>query len=116
VGGESTDRPPDNENELIARRRAKLAQLREQGDDPFSVTGFSRTHLAREVRDSFGSLEGGTVRVAGRLMARRRHGRATFADLRDGSGAVQLLFRVDQLGPERYQAVGALDDGDIVGA
>jgi lysyl-tRNA synthetase class 2 len=116
VGGGSTGRPPADENELIRNRRGKLARLRERGEDPFSITGYSRTHLAAEVRDSFGTLEGATVRVAGRLMARRRHGKATFADLRDGSGTIQLLFRVDQLGEERYRGLDDLDDGDIVGA
>ncbi len=116
MGEGPADRPAANENELIRHRRAKLARLREGGKSPFSITSYRRTHLAAEVRESFDSLEGGTVRVAGRLMARRRHGKATFADLRDGSGTIQVLFRADQLGPEQYQSLGELDDGDIVGA
>jgi lysyl-tRNA synthetase class 2 len=116
VGGESTHDPLADEIELIRHRRAKLARLRQSGKDPFAITSYDRTHLAAEVRDSFDSLEGTTVRVAGRLMARRRHGKATFADLRDSSGTIQLLFRVDQLGQEQYGRLDELDDGDIIGA
>jgi len=107
---------PETEGELVRQRREKLARLRGQGEDPFRVTRFERTHLAAQIHDGFEALEGATVRVAGRLMARRRHGKATFADLADGSGHMQLLFRVDQVGREQYEALGELDDGDVIGA
>lgn len=97
------------------QRREKLARLRSAGRDPFQITRFDRTHLAAEIHASFDSLEGGQARVAGRLVTQRRHGKATFADLQDASGTIQLLFRVDQLGDERYGQLGELDDGDIVG-
>ncbi len=116
MDGGSTGCPPTDESELIRNRRGKLARLRERGEDPFSITGYDRTHVAADIHQSFDSLQGSTVRVAGRLMARRRHGKATFADLRDGSATIQLLFRVDQLGEERYRGLDDLDDGDIVGA
>jgi lysyl-tRNA synthetase class 2 len=103
------------EGEVVRQRRAKLVRLRDAGRDPFRVTRFDRTHLASEIRKAFESLEGNQVRVAGRLVAQRRHGKATFADLQDLSGTVQLLFRIDQLGEERYGELRDLDDGDIVG-
>jgi len=116
VGGDSPAPPAGEESELVRQRRDKLARLRERGQDPFAITRYVRTHLAGEIHDGFDTLEGLVVRVAGRLMARRQHGKATFADLRDGSGTIQLLFRVNQLGEERYEALGELDDGDLVGA
>jgi lysyl-tRNA synthetase class 2 len=103
------------EGDLVQQRRAKLARLRDAGRDPFQVTRFDRTHLAAEIHASFDSLEGSEARVAGRLVAQRRHGKATFADLQDVSGTVQLLFRVDQLGEARYARLGDLDDGDLLG-
>jgi lysyl-tRNA synthetase class 2 len=104
------------EGELVRQRREKLARLRERGQDPFRVTRFDRSHLAEQIQREFEALEGARVRVAGRLMARRRHGKATFADLADGSGQIQLLFRVDRVGGEQYEALGELDDGDVIGA
>jgi lysyl-tRNA synthetase class 2 len=105
-----------DESDLVGQRREKLARLRKKGADPYRFTQYDRTHLSREIHESVEALEGNTVRVAGRLLARRRHGKATFADLQDGSGTIQLLFRVNQLGDERYAELDDLDDGDLVGA
>ncbi len=106
----------ESESDLLRQRREKLARLRERGEDPFRVTRFDRTHLASQIHDSFEALEGATARVAGRLVARRRHGKATFVDLKDGSGTVQLLFRANQIGDTSYEALDELDEGDLVGA
>ncbi len=116
MGGDSPERPAGEESELVRQRREKLARLRERGQDPFAITRYDRTHLAAEIRDCFDQLEGTVAKVAGRLTARRQHGKVTFADLRDGSGTIQLLFRVNQLGEERYEALSELDDGDLLGA
>ncbi len=104
------------ESDLLRQRREKLERLRERGEDPFRVTRFDRTHLATRIHEGFDTLEGQTVRIAGRVMARRRHGKATFADLQDSSGNIQLLFRVNQLGEEQYEGLAELDDGDLIGA
>lgn len=117
VGADSRDGgPPREEGELVRQRREKLARLRDAGRDPFRITRFERTHLAAEIRDGFESLEGSEARVAGRLVSQRRHGKATFADLQDVSAKIQLLFRVDRLGEERYRGLSELDDGDLLGA
>ena len=105
-----------DDNELVRQRREKLARLRAAGRDPFLITRFDRTHLAAQIHDSFPSLEGAHVRVAGRLGAQRRHGKATFADLDDVSGRIQLLFRLDRLGEEQYLRLPSLDTGDLLGA
>ncbi|MEW5761884.1 MAG: lysine--tRNA ligase [Bacillota bacterium] len=100
--------------ELFRVRREKLAELRAQGIEPYGGR-YERTHLAAEVKNHFAELDGGRVRLAGRLVARRGHGRATFADLLDGSGRIQLYVRLDGVGPKSYELFKKLDIGDIVG-
>jgi len=116
----SRDQAPDpesqQEGDLVRHRREKLARLREAGRDPFHVVRFDRTHLTTEISQDFDALEGAEVRVAGRLMGLRRHGKATFGDLQDGSGRVQLLFRQNRVGEDRYQELELLDVGDLLGA
>jgi len=114
TGGRKAD-GPCGEGDLVRQRRQKLVRLRQAGRDPFLITRFDRTHVAAQVEEEFASLEGGTVRVAGRLAARRRHGKATFVDLRDASGSIQLLFRSDEVGEERYGELADLDEGDVIG-
>jgi lysyl-tRNA synthetase class 2 len=104
-----------NEGDLVRQRREKLESLRSAGRDPFQVTRFDRTHLAAEIHEGFDSLEGETARVAGRVLAQRRHGKATFADLQDGSGQIQLLFGLDRLGEDRYRELSEVDGGDLLG-
>jgi len=106
----------DRESDLVRQRRSKLARLRASGEDPFRTTRFDRTHLAADIHANFDSLEGSTVRVAGRLIGHRRHGKAAFLDLQDRSGRIQLLLRLNQLGETRYEEANDLDTGDIIGA
>ena len=115
------DEPTPKEAEstdLLAERRAKLERLREQGVEPFPHAFAGRTEIAA-VRERHEDLEAGAetddrVRIAGRLTARRGHGKASFLDLRDGTGEIQIQARLDELG-DRYEGLLALDIGDIVG-
>jgi lysyl-tRNA synthetase class 2 len=112
------ERPPGgarDEGELVRQRREKLARLRVAGRGPFRATSFPRTHLAADIHARFASLEGQSVRVAGRVTALRRHGKAAFADLHDASGRIQALFRINQLGEDKYREALELEGGDIVG-
>jgi len=95
-------------------RLEKLAKLREQGIMPYGYR-FERTHRAAEVQEWFTELTGKEVRVAGRLMTRRRHGKTQFAHIQDDSGRVQLYLRQDTLGPEPYERLELLDIGDFLG-
>jgi lysyl-tRNA synthetase, class II len=110
---------PDRESsELISERRAKLERLREAGIEPFPHSFPDRTEIAA-VRESHDDLESGEetgdrYRIAGRLTARRGHGKAAFLDLRDGTGQLQVQARVDELG-DAYEGLLSLDIGDIVG-
>lgn len=107
------------EAELLASRRQKLARLRAQGVSPYPYR-YSRTHTAGEVRAAFGSLDphrrtGAHVRVAGRLTALRRMGKAAFGNILDRSGRIQVYASTDGLGTEAYERFVDLDLGDIVG-
>jgi lysyl-tRNA synthetase class 2 len=112
---EESERP---QSELLADRRAKLERLREQGIEPFPHVFPDRTEIAA-VRESHQNLEPGDetsdrYRIAGRITARRGHGKASFLDLKDGTGQIQVQARVDELG-EAYEGLLSLDIGDIVG-
>jgi lysyl-tRNA synthetase class 2 len=96
-------------------RREKLKELRARGVSPFAYH-YERTHLAVEATAVFQPGSEVDVRVAGRLVALRGHGKTTFAHLEDPSGRIQLYFRRDDLGETAYDLLRLLDLGDIVGA
>ncbi|MGI8460376.1 MAG: lysine--tRNA ligase [Solirubrobacterales bacterium] len=107
------------ESDHLAERRAKLARLREAGVEPFPHEFENRVSISA-VRAEHDGLEAGeetedAYRVAGRITARRGHGKSAFLDLADGSGRVQLHSLADALGTESHEALLGLDLGDIVG-
>jgi lysyl-tRNA synthetase, class II len=115
-----TDRTPSAAEDVLVARREKLKRLRDAGIEPFALR-FDRDATAAELIQEFGSLGAGdssgrTVRVAGRLMGLRRHGRLTFGVLRDGSGELQLFLSEETMGADAYSALDDLDLGDWVGA
>ncbi len=101
-------------NELMRIRREKMAAIAARGIEPFGRK-YHFTHHAREIIDKFAELEGRTVRLAGRIVAVRGHGKASFAHLLDMSGRVQLYLRQDVLGEAVYEEFGLMDIGDIIG-
>src|SRR5215216_5222075 len=113
------DQEERSESHVIAERREKLARLRESGVEPFPHSFEGRTEIAA-VRAAHEGLTAGEettdrYRLAGRIAARRGHGKAAFLDLVDGSGRIQLHARQDVLGPDSFEALVGLDLGDIVG-
>ncbi|MDI3538674.1 MAG: lysyl-tRNA synthetase, class [Bacillota bacterium] len=104
----------DPSSELAARRR-KLDELRARGQDPFKIDRFPFTHHAQEILANFDQLEGQEVRIAGRIMSKREHGKVTFAHLQDASGQIQIYARIDALGERAYEDFTDLDLGDIIG-
>ncbi len=96
-------------SELIKERRGKLEGIRGAGIKPYGGR-FLRSHCLAEAIEV-----GDRAKVAGRIMALRSHGKTTFADLRDGSGQIQIYISFDLLGEERYNLFGKLDIGDFVG-
>lgn len=105
----------DEINELMKARREKLSAIVQKGTEPFGRR-FQYTHHAKEIIDGFEELEGKTASVAGRLMAVRGHGKASFTTIQDMSGKIQLYFRQDVLGEEAYADFKLLDIGDLIGA
>lgn len=107
-------------NDLIVHRLQKLKEARDAGDDPYK-SAYERTALVAEIDAKYGSIEAGQhtadmVNIAGRLMALRRHGKASFAELMDRTGRVQLYLAEDILGEAAYERFLTYDIGDIVGA
>lgn len=115
---ENPQQPVLDENEIIRVRKEKMEAFREKGVAPFGHR-YEVSHHAQDVRDEFGNIEGeeevGEVRLAGRLMAIRGHGKASFATLADGTGPMQVYFKLDVLGEEKYSQFKLLDIGDIIG-
>jgi lysyl-tRNA synthetase, class II len=109
-----------SESHVIAERREKLARLRESGLEPFPHSFERRTEIAtvRKAHEGLGAGEetDDRYRVAGRVAARRGHGRAAFLDLVDGSARIQLHAREDVLGADAFEALVSVDLGDIIGA
>ncbi len=101
-------------NELMLQRREKLSQLREEKEKAFAKK-YEVTHHAAEVEANFEELEEKEVKLSGRLMAIRTHGKASFADLMDMSGKVQLYIKQNNIGEDRYEFFQDLDLGDLVG-
>ena len=107
-----------DENELIKIRREKLQSFIDKGVEPFGAR-YEITHHASDVRSEFGEIAGetdaGEVSIAGRLMAIRGHGKASFATLADKTGSIQIYFKLDVLGEQKYSEFKLLDIGDIIG-
>ena len=96
-------------------RREKLQKLVEAGNDPYTITRYDRTHTSQQIIDSYDELEGKEVCIAGRMLARRIMGKASFAHLQDNDGKIQIYVKRDDVGEESYAAFKQDDIGDIFG-
>ncbi len=103
-------------NEILRVRREKLRELQENGQDPFEIVRFDTDSTAEAVKSDFENMEGKPVVLAGRLMTKRVMGKASFCDLMDKTGRIQMYVRRDEIGEEPYAAFKKFDIGDIVGA
>ena len=83
-----------DENHLIAIRKEKLKELQAQGKDPFQITKYDRTHTSGNIKNNFAELEGKDVAVAGRIMAKRIMGKASFCTIQDASGKIQSYVSI----------------------
>ena len=109
---------PETEAELtevLRVRREKLAQLVEDGKDPFQITRFDVTHHSAEIKDDFDALEGKEVVVAGRMMSKRVMGKASFCNVQDLKGGIQCYVARDAVGEDSYKDFKKFDIGDIIG-
>lgn len=101
-------------NELMQVRRDKMQAFADKNIEPFGRK-YAITHHAQDVLDNFDILEEKDVRIAGRLMAIRGHGKASFAVIADITSNIQVYFRLDVIGEEEYANFRLLDIGDIIG-
>ena len=102
-------------NQLMKVRREKLDKLREEGKDPYKITKFNRTHTSKDIIDNYDELEGKDVTVAGRIMAKRIMGKASFCHIQDSTGKIQSYVSINDLGEESYKQFKEDDIGDIIG-
>ena len=106
-----------SESEQITIRKEKLEMMRAEGKDPFLVTTYDVKNYAKEIKESFadGSEEQMLVSVAGRVMTRRIMGKASFFNLQDTIGTIQVYARRDDVGEDTYNRFKKWDIGDILG-
>ena len=121
------DAPQQDISQLEKVRREKLAQLQAEGKDPFQITKYDQTHHTKEILDHFDELAGELdeegnyvkepteVSIAGRMLFKRVMGKASFANLQDRDGRIQIYVSRNDLGDDAYAAFKRLDIGDIIG-
>ena len=108
-------------NQLMKVRREKLAELQEKGKDPFQIVKYDNRDNSKDIKEKFvDPVEGEEyepmlVSIAGRLMSKRGHGKATFCDLQDMYGKIQIYVKLDEVGAESYEEFKKYDIGDIIG-
>lgn len=102
-------------NQLRKVRREKLADLQENGRDPFVITSYDQTHHSQEIKDNYQELEGTQVSIAGRMMSKRVMGKASFCNVQDLQGNIQSYVARDSVGEEVYKDFKKFDVGDLVG-
>lgn len=102
-------------SELLQIRRDKLTTLQQNGKNPFEITKYDVTAQAAEISENFEAMENQTVSIAGRMHSKRDMGKASFCDIRDNSGKMQIYVRLDDVGQEVYDDFLKYDIGDIIG-
>ena len=102
-------------NHLMQIRRDKLKELQEEGKDPYKITKFDRTNTAGEIKSNYDKFEQKDVTVAGRIIAKRIMGKASFCTIQDNDEKIQSYVSINDLGEESYKAFKTWDIGDIIG-
>ncbi len=106
--------PEQEYNSLVQRRHEELRELIEKGINPFEYS-YDINNYSMVIKNNYEKYEGKDVKVAGRIMAIRRMGKATFATIQDNEGRIQIYLKKDEIG-ESYDIFRLLDIGDIIGA
>jgi lysyl-tRNA synthetase class 2 len=102
-------------NKLVEVRREKLFELQGQGKDPYLVTKYDRTHTAGQIKSNYEEYENKDVSVAGRIIAKRIMGKASFCTILDSDEKIQSYVSINDLGEESYKAFKTFDIGDFIG-
>ena len=111
----NTQQPELSMVDQVRIRREKLAQLQQEGQNPFAQTKFEFTSNSAEIRKNFEQMEGKEVSVSGRLMTKRGMGKVMFCDLQDAAGRIQIYLKIDEMDEATFERCRKLDIGDIVG-
>ena len=112
---QNTEPTAEELSEVLRIRREKFAALKEAGKNPFEQTRYDRTVYAQQIAERFEELENKEVSIAGRMMSKRAMGKASFFDVADASGRIQVYIKRDIVGEETYDLFKKWDIGDIVG-
>lgn len=102
-------------SELLKVRRDKLAELQNQGKNPYDIMKYNVTVHNKDIQSSFEEFEGKTVSIAGRMMSKRVMGKASFTNIADLTGNMQVYVRRDDIGEDSYKDFKKYDIGDLVG-
>ncbi len=102
-------------NQILKNRREKLKNFQDAGKDPFQITKYDATHHSAEIKADYANLEGKEVSVAGRMMFKRVMGKASFCNVQDLQGSIQVYVARDCIGEDSYKDFKKYDIGDIVG-
>ena len=102
-------------NHLMQIRRDKLKELQEQEKDPYEITKYNRTNTAGEIKANYEKFEQKDVTVAGRIIAKRIMGKASFCTIQDSDEKIQSYVSINDLGEESYKEFKTWDIGDIIG-
>ena len=113
--GEQKNVQEQDLNQLRKVRREKLAELQNNGKDPFVITKYDVTNHSTEIKDHFDEMEGKVVSIAGRMMSKRVMGKASFCNVQDLQGNIQSYVARDNVGEEVYKDFKKMDIGDIIG-
>ncbi|MDR3091021.1 MAG: lysine--tRNA ligase [Clostridiales bacterium] len=105
----------ENLNDLLRVRREKLAELASAGKNPFARTKYPVTHHSRQIKENFEAMEGLEAAIAGRVMSKRVMGKASFCDIEDREGRLQVYVSKTDIGEESYADFKKFDVGDIAG-
>lgn len=101
-------------NQLMKVRREKLEKLKQEGNNPFEITKYIVTHNSKQIAENYEELEGKDVTIAGRMMAKRIMGKASFCHIQDSEGKIQSYVSINDLGEESYKHFKEDDIGDII--
>ena len=115
MAGENQVKPQEDLNHVLQARRDKLAELQASGSDPFQITKYDQTHHSTEIKEHYAELEGKEVSIAGRMMFKRVMGKASFCNIQDLKGRIQVYVARDSVGEDEYKDFKKLDIGDIIG-
>jgi len=106
----------DELNEQIQNRIKKLRELQQNKYNPYEKVKYDPTHYSTDIKENFDQFEGKFVCVAGRMLSKRGHGKASFVDILDTKGKIQIYIKIDEVGEEKYQEFKEYYDiGDIIG-